>query len=105
MKTTELMPINSRQKSFYKKAHVTEYSNGQIELTSYDTVVCKITPTGEFKRLWDGWSATTSNHVNEFLVQNGFKKLSKKEWLELPVERYSIVAEIVKLQNELKRTA
>jgi hypothetical protein len=37
----------------------------------------------EVIRLWSGWSVTTAKHVNDFLKQNGFKMLNKKEWLAL----------------------
>lgn len=40
MKTFELQPIDGR-KSFYNKAKVTELDNGDIELTSYTTIVAE----------------------------------------------------------------
>ena len=66
MKVYELKPTGSR-KSFYGKAIVIEKNNGETVLQSYDTDVCKITKSGEFVRLWDGYSATTMRHVNSFL--------------------------------------
>lgn len=60
-------PINERpltatlQKSYYGKAVV--ITNGdEIALRSYQTIVASYnTATGEFKRLWSGWSTTTAN--------------------------------------------
>lgn len=61
MKTFELQPIDGR-KSFYNKAKVTELDNGDIELTSYTTIVARI-HNGKFERLWNGYSATTMRHI------------------------------------------
>lgn len=70
------------QKSYYGKA-TTRTENGATILTSYATDVCKI-ENGKIFRLWAGWSSTTAKHINDFLTQNGFEKLSKKEWLSMP---------------------
>lgn len=62
--------------SFYKKAIVLEY-NGALYLQSYNTIVAKIE---NGRAIVNGWySATTARHINEFLYQNGFDKMSKKE--------------------------
>lgn len=62
--------------SFYKKAEVLKYNNA-LYLKSYSTIVAKI-DNGEV--IVNGWySQTTARHINEFLQQNGFKKMSKKE--------------------------
>ena len=64
------------QKSFYKKAEVLKYNNA-LYLKSYSTIVAKI-DNGEV--VVNGWySQTTARHINEFLQQNGFEKMSKKE--------------------------
>ena len=69
MKFYELTPMgNDKAKSYYGKARVIETDNGETVLMSYDTEVCKITKSGEFVRLWDGYSATTMHHVNSFLL-------------------------------------
>lgn len=62
----DLRPIDGR-KSFYGKATVTEYDDGTRILRSYTTEVAAINPDGQFVRLWDGESATTTRHVNAFL--------------------------------------
>ena len=69
MKSYELTPMgNDRTKSYYDNARVIEKDNGEKVLMSYDTEVCKITKSGEFVRLWGGYSATTMRHVNSFLL-------------------------------------
>lgn len=90
---TELKPIYNNQKSFYGKATVSQY-NGKIILTSYTTDVCYIDSEG-FHRLWNGYSVTTMNHINEFLQQNGLEKLLKKEWLALPIEHYNAIVDVI----------
>lgn len=50
MKQFDLPVVNDIRKSFYGKAKVTELDNGDIELTSYNTVVCRI-HNGVFQRL------------------------------------------------------
>jgi len=72
----ELKSIYSGQKSFYKKANLVVEQN-VIKLQSYNTIVAvKEDNTIKVK----GWySKTTAIHINEFLMQNGLKKLSKKE--------------------------
>jgi len=74
--TTTLNPIYSNQKSFYKKANV-ETHKDVVKLESYNTIVAvkqgnKISVKGYF-------SKTTAIHINEFLMQSGAEKLSKKE--------------------------
>lgn len=67
------------RKDFYKKAIIKEY-NGIIYLQSYNTIVAKIE---NGKAVVNGWySQTTSRHINEFLLQNGFEKMNKKEMEE-----------------------
>ena len=86
MKIYELQPNNSR-KSFYGKARVIEKDNGEKVLMSYDTEVCKITKSGEFVRLWDGYSATTMRHVNSFLDLVGIAGGGKAWWDAQPISR------------------
>lgn len=81
MKTFELQPIDGR-KSFYNKAKVTELDNGDIELTSYTTIVARI-HNGKFERLWNGYSATTMRHINAFLYVYGIQDGGKVWWENL----------------------
>lgn len=84
MKTIyELTPTNNR-KSFYGKAKVIEKDNGDIELRSYETIVARIR-NGKFERLWDGYSATTMNHINSFLDTFGINGGGKAWWIALEV--------------------
>ena len=83
MKMFELKPTNGR-KSFYGKATVIEYDNGDIELKSYDTIVARISD-GKFKRLWNGYSATTMNHVNSFVNLFGIDGGGKNWWTSLEI--------------------
>ncbi len=62
--------------SFYKKAKVLKY-NGALYLQSYDTSIAKVE---NCNTIINGWfSQTTARHINEFLYQLGFNKMTKKE--------------------------
>lgn len=75
MQVTDLIPLNSRQKSFYGKAQVIEAGEYADGLKSYDTIVCIVDheEPGITKIAfpWSGWSPTTARHVTEFLTQEG----------------------------------
>ena len=73
------------QKSYYGKAK-TRIENGGTVLKSYNTDVAMIDGNGNFYRLWNGYSRTTANHVNDFRMAHGLPKISKKEWDSLPCE-------------------
>ena len=77
-KIYNLETIYSTQKSFYGKAIVTELDNGHKILTSYNTNVCELDKNNNIVEI-GYYSQTTSKHVNEFLQQNGYKKMTKKE--------------------------
>lgn len=87
-----LVPRVSRVKSFYKKAVIQPFPGG-LTLYSYGTPVCTVCD-GKVFRCWDGWSATTARHVNEFLQQNGLAPLCKSEWCALPVISAASVCEM-----------
>ena len=82
MKTRELVAIFDSRKSFYGKAKVHELEDGTKVLTSYDTHVAEIK---DGKLSVFGWYSATARHINEFAVQNGFPKMTKKEMLEYPL--------------------
>ena len=84
MKQFDLPVMNDARKSFYNKAKVTELDNGDIELTSYNTIVCRIR-NGKFERLWNGYSATTMRHINAFLEFYGIEGGGKAWWDKLEV--------------------
>lgn len=78
--------VATLQKSYYGKAKV-RIENGVEILRSYDTdVFAYDTINGNIMKLWNGYSKTTMNHINDFLLQHGFPTIGKKEWLSLPCE-------------------
>lgn len=60
--------------------------NGDIELTSYTTIVARI-HNGKFERLWNGYSATTMRHINAFLYVYGIQGGGKVWWENLETVR------------------
>lgn len=77
----ELKPIYSTQKSFSKKANVIT-EGGETKLKSYNTIVAVKKENKIFVKGW--YSKTTAIHINEFLQQQGAKKLNKAQMLEAP---------------------
>lgn len=77
---------SDRAKSFYGKAKVIVKDNGEKVLQSYNTEVCKINSSGEFVRMWEGYSATTMRHVNSFLSFYDMNGGGKSWWDIQPVE-------------------
>jgi hypothetical protein len=71
-----LMPIYDNRASFYKKAKVFVF-NGCLYLQSYATIVAKV--GGNCATVWGWYSQTTMRHINEFLRQNGFETMTKKD--------------------------
>jgi hypothetical protein len=69
-------PQHSSQKSFYGKADVREV-DGKKVLTSYGTDVAEIKDGNA--RVYGTYSMTTSKHIKEFLLQNGFKAENSKQ--------------------------
>ena len=72
----QLYPRYDTRKSFYNKANIYEL-NGILYLVSYKTIVAKI--FNNYAQIFGWYSQTTSRHINEFLKQNGFKTLCKKQ--------------------------
>lgn len=70
------------QKSYYGKAKVIYNDDGSVGLKSYDTIVCMI-KDGDFVKLWDGYSATTMKHINDFRMMFNLPTLNKKGWDKL----------------------
>lgn len=82
------LPCYDRCKSFYGKAQVTYDLDAQTAtLKSYRTFVCRFHfDTGEFERLWSGYSATTMRHINSFCIHIGQSSLGGKAWWDkLPI--------------------
>lgn len=84
MRKEKLEPVYEHCKSYYGKATVIYEEDGSVALQSYSTIVLRLI-NGSLIRLWDGYSATTMRHINEFLQQFGFPSGSKKDWEALPV--------------------
>lgn len=77
-------------KSFYGKAIILRRTaTNDYILESYGTRVAAFT-NGTFKRLWNGYSATTMRHVNSFLEYLQLPGGGKKWWVALPVESLDI---------------
>lgn len=78
MTTYELEPKYDNAKSFYGKATVTELDAlNSILLRSYNTKVAKIKDNKAI--VYGTYSMTTLRHIKEFLRQNGFEVISKKQ--------------------------
>ena len=71
-----LESIYSSQKSFSKKAEVIT-EGAETKLKSYSTIVA--VKEGNKVKVKGWYSKTTAIHINEFLLQNGAKSLTKKE--------------------------
>ena len=78
----KINPVDG-QKSFYGKAVVREWLWGEKELFSYDKLVCEIDSNGNFRRIWNGYSATTMKHINAFIDYYGIEGGGKKWWMSL----------------------
>jgi len=77
MKIFELFPKYDTRKSFYGKARIIEHENGDKDLISYTTTVASI--KNDILYVYGWFSNTTARHINEFLKQNGFAPMTKKE--------------------------
>ena len=87
------LPCYDRCKSFYSKAHVLEQF-GYKHLKSYETIVCILSDSGEFTKLWDDYSVTTMRHINSFLEHFGYSKYGGKKWWESIPYNESIKLEV-----------
>lgn len=100
MKVYELKPTTS-QKSFYGKAIVQVDNNGNETLYSYNTPIIKKYVDGTYKKLWDGWTATTGKHIRSFCG------LSKAEFMGLDQGVYNmkkfnaIIREVKQTQQKI----
>lgn len=81
----ELKPEYTNQRSFNCRAYIEYDDRGNIYLISYTTTVAVIkdgliSESGKREaHIFDWYSATTAKHINEFLQQHGFEKLSKEQ--------------------------
>ena len=82
-----LTTIYDKRNSFYSKAVVTdELKRNTISLISYSTTVAEYSVSKGVRtmKIHGYYSPTTARHINEFLLQNGFEKLNKKELEKQP---------------------
>lgn len=82
-----LSAIYDSRSSFYQKARVYKKYDSIVKanllyLVSYDTIVAIIDLDKNAPHVYGWYSQTTARHINEFLKQNGFKPMTKKEMLE-----------------------
>lgn len=78
---TELVPIVSSQKSFWRKAYVVSDEIGCLYLYSYKTLVAVHAVGHEVKKVWSGWSDTTWKHIKSFCALCDAATPTKAEWL------------------------
>ena len=74
-----LKPIYDNSKSFYEKAKV-EIDGNRIVLYSYGSYVAFIENDAAY--ITGYYTQTTMRHIKEFLLQNGFEAVSKKQMME-----------------------
>lgn len=105
----DLMPLHTNQKSFYGKASVYVAKDGRdnyYTLRSYETAVVSVYVGPDdipyIKRLWGGYSATTMRHVNEFLMQEGFTKLSARAWRAMEIGKFYSQVDVYAFGKNLK---
>jgi hypothetical protein len=73
----DLTCIYDSRLSFYGKAKVL-HENGEKVLYSYNTQVASIDYAGTLK-VFNTQSATTVRHIREFMLQNGFERMTKAQ--------------------------
>lgn len=74
-----LETIYDSRNSFYEKAKV-EVLENRINLYSYEALVAYI--ENGFAYITGDYSQTTLRHIKEFLLQNGFVAVSKKQMMK-----------------------
>ena len=74
---TKLKPQYDSKKSFYGKANVETRDNGDKVLISYNTEVAEIRNGKPI--VFGLYSSTTTRHIKEFLMQNGFEFKDSKD--------------------------
>ena len=74
-----LEAIYDSRNSFYGKAKI-ELDGNQIILYSYGTLVAFI--ENDIAYITGDYTQTTLRHIKEFLLQNGFVAINKKQMME-----------------------
>lgn len=62
--------LTNKEQLRYMQAWIKTYADGTQILQSYNTDVVKRTPNGEYIRLWNSWSVTTSKQVRAWCGEN-----------------------------------
>ena len=62
------------------RAIIIRNSDG-VYLQSYDTLILHVDNKGKVHKLWNEYSKTTLNHINDFLRPMGYS-FNKKQWLD-----------------------
>ena len=75
----QLEPKFENVKSYYEKAYVHYYDNGNSALFSYGTLVADI--KDNMPSVYMLYSQTTLRHIKEYLKQNGFEAKNKQQIL------------------------
>lgn len=92
-KVYELPCFDGRQ-SFYGKALVIEYGNGDRTLQSYATPTCKLKRDGTFVKLNPVATPTTRRHIRSFLRLTGSPEINNRTWDKLPLQEEIRLAEV-----------
>ncbi len=90
LKIGDLAAVYDSRKSFYGKAKLYEMG-GIMYLVSYSTIVAKIYKN--VAQIFGYYSQTTARHINDFLYQNGFDTLNKKEMMKEQENIYGLIIE------------
>ena len=77
-KMYELTPQYDTRKSFYGKARIEE-TEEYLKLYSYNTLVAMINKNENTAKVFDSYSQTTLRHIKEFLKQNNFTAINRKQ--------------------------
>lgn len=76
--TYYLAAVYDNHKSFGYKAQIID-DEETLKLQSYSTIVAVLYKKSQTLKINGWYSPTTARHINEFLLQNGFDKLTKNE--------------------------
>lgn len=77
-KVYDLVPQYDARRSFYGKARV-EDTKKYLKLYSYNTLVAMISKEESKAKVFGTYSQTTLRHIKEFLKQNNFTAINKKQ--------------------------
>lgn len=69
-----IVPNTNNKATFYKD------DRGGLVLRSYTTDVLRLY-RGRVYKLWQGYSATTARHIDEFMNMNGYRGICKHDWI------------------------